>query len=255
MGVVIHQILAESDLLLLCSPTDVRPLAANADVARDQEIARGDTIVGGVVFVQLPEFRIAFTVRRLVVLHLVQALLHGLVDHVVPDGRLVHTAAVHVQRRLAVHKNVVLHGHVPPAPDEGRACSSNEQIAVDGLPTHAVVQIDGHGTHAVAAGVVDVIVANDVATGREVAARVDRTAVASLERDVMDLVELDHTLVGMIEDRGVRRVMDQVVGHTNPDPVEQNRRRIAARPSAEVVEVIVVDIVATGSEGLAVPAG
>ena len=72
---------------------------------------------------------------------------------------------------------------------------------------------------------------------------------------MVNLVVLDHVVVAPEENRGVRGVVDQVVGGAAADAVQTERRPIREPAAAEVVDVVVVGCVPGGGERGTIAAG
>src|SRR5690606_37722458 len=96
--------------------------------------------------------------------------LHGVVDHVLPDIRGIDAAVVYANGGIAGDEDVVVDAVVTASPDEGAVLQLVENVAFDGNSGGTVIEIDSHGTEADAAEVVNVVMANDGAALRVVAA-------------------------------------------------------------------------------------
>ena len=149
-----------------------------------------------------------------------------------PDGRLVQAAAVQFDGVVAVHEDVVDDLVIAPAAEKRRALHFVEDVAEDLRAADAVVHVNAHRAHAHAAGVVDEIVADAVAAIGVIAPGVDGADVAGLQRDVMDLIELDQVVVAVEEDGAVGVIVDEVVRGAQADAAHQHRRHVAFGPAA-----------------------
>src|SRR5437870_6691019 len=141
---------------------------------------------------------------------------------------------------------------VAAAADEHRQVNLMEHVAEHFRAAHTIVHINAHRTHAHAAGLVDVIVANSVSTERVIAPGVNGADVARLQRDVVDVVELDEMIVAVEENRAVRMIVNEVVRRAQTHAVHQHRWNVAPGPAALALEVTVLHEVTTGRERLPV---
>ena len=120
-----------------------------------------------------------------------KALAHGLVNHVMPDGRRIEAAPVKFDRVVALHEDVVNNLMVAAPAQERGALHLVEDVAEDLRAADAVVHVHAHRTHADAAGVVHEVVTDAISAKGVIASGVDGAHIARLQRDVMDLIELD----------------------------------------------------------------
>src|SRR6266511_4397637 len=141
---------------------------------------------------------------------------------------------------------------VAAAADEHRPVNLVEHVAKHLGAAHAIVQVNPHRTHADAAGLVNVVVSNPVSTERVVAPGVYGADIPRLQRDVMDVIELDEMIVAGIEDRAVGMIVHQIVRYAVPDAAQQHSRRVASRPAGLPLEMTVFHEMAAGRERLSV---
>ena len=117
-----------------------------------------------------------------------------------------------------------------------------ENIAVDLSAADAVIHIDAHRTAASSGmGVMNVVVANTVASEAIVTTRVDRTDVTGFHRDVVDFIEFNGVVIAAQENCTVGMIVNQVVRHPLANTLHVNRWHIAFRPSSLTLEVAVLD--------------
>lgn len=91
-----------------------------------------------------------------------------------------------------------------------------QNVAVDLRAADAVIHIDAHGAHTNSAGMMNEVVAYDIAAERVVPARVDSANIAGLKTSVMDFVELDKVVIPSEKNGAMRMVMDKIVGNAAP---------------------------------------
>ena len=141
---------------------------------------------------------------------------------------------------------------VAPAADEHRPVNLVEHVAKHLRAAHAIVHVNPHRTHADAAGLVNVVVPNLVSTERIVAPGINGAHIPCLERDVVDVVELDEMVVAGEENRAVGMIVNQVVRRAQTHPVHPHRRDVAPGPAALALEMTILHEVTTGRERLPV---
>ena len=235
---------------------------ADADVSGHEVVLRRNALEGGafdggaagrtVILVQRLEGRIALAVKRC--RGFGEAVAHGFIHHVMPDGGMVETAAVEFDGIVTVHKDVVDDLVVTAPAQECGTLHLVEQVAEDFGAADAVVHINTHRAHPDTAGVMNEIVADAVATEGVVAPGVDGADVAGLECDVMNLIELDEVVVAGKEDGAVRVVVDEVVGGALADAADRHCGDVALGPAALARKMAVLDEVRAGLKCLAIAA-
>src|SRR5205809_2833220 len=141
---------------------------------------------------------------------------------------------------------------VATAADEHRPVNFVEHIAEDFRAAHAIVHVNAHRTHAHATRLVNVVVAYPVSTERVVAPGVYGADVARLQRDMVDVVELDEMIVAGEENCAVGMIVDEVMRRAQTHAVHAHRRNVALGPAALALEVTVLHEVAAGRERLPV---
>ena len=101
---------------------------------------------------------------------------------------------------------------------------------------------------------VNEVVADLIPTERPITPGVNGSDVAGLQRDVMNLVELDLMVISTEQNGAVRMLVDQVVRHANSHTAEEDGRNIALRPTPLASEVAVLDHMLTRRQRLPVTA-
>ncbi len=79
----------------------------------------------------------------------------------------------------------------------------------------AVIHIDTHRAHTHSAGMVNEVMADDIATECIVPARIDSSDVAGFKTNMVDFIEFDKVVIASEKDSTMRMVMDQVIGNAN----------------------------------------
>ncbi len=233
---------------------DFVPAASGAHVARDYVSFRRLRLA-----LENPgQRRVPLAVRRLIEFGSRQrALLLGLLQpHVGVVVRPAERTRVHVNRRPAIHKDIVDNGVVTPAADERGARHVAKEIARDFRAAEHVVEVDAHTAAPLETGdVMQIIVAYHRAALRPVTARIHGARVVRFIAHAVNFVELDDVVVAAEADGHVRRVVDEVVRRAQSDPVQRNRFLIHARPAPVMVDVVVLRHMLRRGQGLPVPAG
>ena len=253
-GIDILDVVAEVDHLVIGSPCDFQQGAAYADIIGHENIPRRYPVINRIKRIKGRQFRITCAIRRLFVVHLFKPLFHGLIDHFVPNRRFAESAPVQLDSRVTVDEDIVLDDEVSPASEKNCAMKTPEDVAVYLRAADAVVHIDPHRAHADPAGVMDKVMADDIAAIGIIPPGVDGADIAGLKAYVMDFIFLDEMLVPAKEDRTVGVVVDEIVDRDDSDTRHGDGRGIAARPSSDVVDVIVAGEVASGRDCFAVAA-
>ena len=229
-------------------PTGFKPFSG-ADVSRD------DVAIGGhpferlandrrpfrrpVITVERNHLRVALAVQRQ--RHFRQLLAHVVVHHAVPYGRFFEAAAIRAHGGVAVHEQIILDAMIASAADEHRPVDLEEHVSKNLRAADAIVHVNTHRTHADAAGMMNEIVADFVPAKRVVASGIDRADVARLQRDMMNLVKLDHMIVAPVKDGAVRVIVDEIVRGAQADPGHRHRRHVTLGPTALPLEMAILD--------------
>lgn len=166
------------------------------------------------------------------------------------------TATVDLDGGFAVDEDVILDEVVASAADESGAAGAIEEVAVDRDAAAEIVEIDA--AYAVEAGadqVVKVVEAYDGSARGVVASNVDGADVTGFFGDMVDFVVFDEVVVAFEEERHVGRVVDEVVGSSVSDAFEGDGGIVGAVDEAEIVEVVVDDVVVSSFEGCPIATG
>src|SRR5262249_29214933 len=103
--------------------------------------------------------------------------------------------------------------------------------------------------------VMNKITTHPVAAKRVIAPGVDGSDVTGLERNVMNLVELNQVIVSPEQDRAMRVILDEIVRSAQSNPGHANRRDVAFGPAALALEMAIFDKVPTRFQCLAIATG
>ena len=85
----------------------------------------------------------------------------------------------------------------------------------------------------------EIVVADDIAALRPIAPHVKRAHIARLQADMGNVVVFDGMIVAVEQDGGMRPVVNAVMRDHVAHTLQHDGRLIAARPVAEVVDVVV----------------
>src|ERR1051325_3704835 len=98
------------------------------------------------------------------------------------------------------------------------------------------------------------IVADAIAAIGVIATGVNRPDVTGLQRDMMNLIELQQMVVSVEEDGAVWMIVDEIMRSAQANALEEHRRDIAFRPPALAREMAVLHEMTSGGQSLTVSA-
>src|SRR5262245_58870043 len=106
---------------------------------------------------------------------------------------------------------------VAAAADEHRPVDFIENVPENFRAADTVVHVYAHGSHSYAARFVNEIVANTIAAKGVIAPGVDSAHVSCLQRDVVNVIELNQMVVPGKEDRAMRMIVHLVMRDAQAD--------------------------------------
>src|SRR5437879_897032 len=143
---------------------------------------------------------------------------------------------------------------IASAADKHRPVDFEKHVSENFGSADAIVHVNTHRSHAHTAGMVNEIVADLVPAKRVVSAGIDRSHIAGLQRNVMNLIKFHYMIVTPIKDGAMRVILNEIVRCAQADTTQRDRRHIALGPATLALEMAVLDKVPAGRERLAITA-
>src|SRR5438132_1454651 len=135
---------------------------------------------------------------------------------------------------------------IASAADKHRPVDFEKHVSENFGSADAIVHVNTHRSHAHTAGMMNEIVADLVPAKRVVSAGIDRSHIAGLQRNVMNLIKFHYMIVTPIKDGAMRVILNEIVRCAQADTTQRDRRHIALGPATLALEMAVLDKVPAG---------